>query len=374
MPVAEFTVLAINPGSSSTKFAVYVDLKPEFVRNVRHSEEEMAPFRGRPVLDQKEFRLKIVGRELREAGYEPSQLHAVAGRGGLLPRLVSGTYRVNDTMLKDLREAKRGEHASNLGAVLADAIARPAGIQAYIVDPVSVDERPDRARLSGSALLPRPSLSHALNTKAIAKRFAREQGVPYRQLRLIVAHLASGICATAHEGGITIEYHDSRDEGAFGYERAGYLPTAGLVKLCFSGRYTQPEIENLIAREGGLYSYLGTTDLMKVEQRIAAGDAQARLVFETMAYQIGQQIGAMAAVLKGRVDAVLLTGGMAYSERLVEEVRGYVDWIAPLHVYPGEDELLALVESVLRVLRQEEPAIEYAGEWLGLSAAGGPAR
>ena len=207
MPAGDFKVLAINPGSTSTKFAVYANEKPEFVKNVRHSEEEMDQFRGRPVLDQKDFRLRMIEREFHEAGYKLEQLSAVAGRGGLLPRLISGAYRVNAKMLADLREAKQGQHASNLGAVLAHALASPAGLEAYIVDPVSVDERPDRSRLSGSALIQRPSLSHMLNPKAIAKRYAREQGTPYKDLRLIVVHMGSGVCVTAHEGGKTIEYN-----------------------------------------------------------------------------------------------------------------------------------------------------------------------
>jgi butyrate kinase len=365
LPAVDFKVLAINPGSTSTKFAVYVNEKPEFVKNVRHSEEEMDQFRGRPVLDQKDFRLSMVEREFHEAGYKSEQLSAVAGRGGLLPRLISGTYRVNAKMLADLREAKQGQHASNLGAVLAHALASRAGLEAYIVDPVSVDERPDRSRLSGSALIQRPSLSHMLNPKAIAKRYAREKGAPYKDLRLIVVHMGSGICVTAHEGGKTIEYNDSRDEGPFATERAGSLPCGEVIKMCFSGKYTQHEVENLLLREAGLYSYLGTKDLAKIEERMEAGDAKAKLVFDTMAYQIGQQTGAMGAVLQGRVDAVLLTGGMAHSTRLIAELRPYVEWIAPTLVYPGEDELLALTEGVMRVLRQEEPAIEYTGEYLG---------
>lgn len=365
MPAADFKVLAINPGSTSTKFAVYVNEKPEFVKNIRHGEEEMGQFRGRPVLEQKDFRLSVVEREFHEAGYKLEQLSAVAGRGGLLPRLVSGTYRVNAKMLADLREAEQGQHASNLGAVLAHAMASRVALEAYIVDPVSVDERPDRARLSGSALIQRPSLSHALNTKAIARRYARERGTPYKDLRLIVAHLGSGVCVTAHEGGKAVEYNDSREEGPFANERAGTLPSGAVIKMCFSGKFTQDEVENILFREAGLYSYLGTKDLVKIEERIDAGDAKAKLVFETMAYQIGQQTGAMAAVLQGRVDAVLLTGGMAHSTKLIAEVRPYVEWIAPILVYPGEDELLAMAEGVLRVLRREEAAIEYVGEYLG---------
>ena len=356
MPPGEFRILAINPGSTSTKFAVYLNECPEFVRNIRHSDAEMEGFRGRPILDQQEFRRAKIEDALNEAGCEVRKLHAVVGRGGLLPPLASGTYVVNDHMLEELRLARRGEHASNLGAFLAHSIAQKAGVQAYVVDPVSVDEWPERARLSGSVLLERQCLSHALNSKAVAKRYARERAIAYESLRLIVAHLGSGISVSAHENGGMIDVTNSREEGAFSTERAGGVPVMQLVDLCFSQKYTQKQVEALLFREGGLYSYLGTKDLVEVERRVASGDEKAKTVFEAMAYQIAKEIGAMAAVLHGRVDAVLLTGGMAHSERLVARLSEYVIWIAPVAVYPGEDELQALTEGVLRVLRCEENA------------------
>jgi butyrate kinase len=259
-------------------------------------------------------------------------------------------------MLAELRLARRGEHAANLGAFLAYDIAQKARAKAYVVDPVSVDEWPDAARFSGLALLQRQCLSHALNSKAVAKRYARERGRRYESLRLIVAHLGSGISVSAHENGLMVDVTNSREEGAFSTERAGGVPAMQLVELCFSGQYTQKQVDALLFREGGLYSYLGTKDLLEVERRIAGGDAKATSVFDAMAYQIAKEIGAMAAVLLGRVDAVLFTGGMAHSQRLISRLTDSVSWIAPIVVYAGEDELQALMEGALRVLRREEPS------------------
>ncbi len=367
MPLGEFRILAINPGSTSTKCALFVNERPEFIKNIRHSDEEMAQFRGRPILDQQQFRSEQIESVLRAAGHDVRDLHAVVGRGGLLPPLPSGTYEVDEAMLEELRVARRGEHASNLGAFLAHSIAEKAGAQAYIVDPVSVDEWPERARLSGSALLERQCLSHALNSKAVAKRFARERAEPYESLRLIVAHLGSGISVSGHENGRMVEVTNSREEGAFSTERAGGVPIMQLVDLCFSGKYTHNQVETLLFREGGLYSYLGTKDLIAVEQRIASGDKQAEIVFDAMVYQIAKEIGAMAAVLCGRVDALLLTGGMAHSERLVAQMTQHVSWIAPVVTYPGEDELQALTEGVLRVLRGEEQARSLSSDLLSMA-------
>jgi butyrate kinase len=359
LPPVEYRILAINPGSTSTKFGVFAGSQAVLVRNLRHSDAEMAQFRARPVLDQAEFRRAAIERELVAAGQDPFGFHAVAGRGGLLRPVRSGTYRVNQAMLDDLKEARRGEHASNLGAVLARAMAARAGVEAYIVDPVSVEEWPEKARLSGLALIERQCFSHALNTKAVAKRYAREVGRSYEQLRLIVAHLGSGISISAHEGGRMIDVADAVSEGPFSAERAGKLPTIELMHLCYSGKYTQEQMEALLRSGSGFYSYLGTKDLAEVERRIDSGDARAALVFDAMAYQIAKEIGAMATVLQGRVDALLITGGMAHSTRLVPAVRAAAGWIAPVAVYPGEDELQALAEGVLRVLNGEELAQEY---------------
>ncbi|HWG20308.1 MAG TPA: butyrate kinase [Terracidiphilus sp.] len=356
MPPGEFRILAINPGSTSTKFAVYRNQHMELVRNLCHTDAEMEPFRGKPILAQIPFRQAALERELHGAGYALDTFHAVAGRGGLLRPVPSGTYRVNDEMLKDLRLAPYGEHASNMGAFLALAIAGRGAAEAFVVDPVSVDELCDKARISGSALVERRSLSHALNTKAVARRYAREQRKAYADLRLIVAHLGSGISVSAHQGGRMIDVNLAGQEGPFSTERCGGLQLLGVVQLCFSGQFTEPQLWNTFIREGGMYSYLGTKDLREVERRIAAGDSRAELIFDAMAYQVAREIGAMATVLEGRVDALLLTGGMARSHRLIARLRPAVEWIAPMVVYPGEDELQALAEGALRVLRGEEQA------------------
>jgi butyrate kinase len=361
MQAGEFRILAINPGSASTKIAVYTNEKPEWVCNLSHSDSEMEPFLGRPILDQLEFRQAKIEDALRAAGYELKHLQAVAGRGGMTRPLASGTYRVNEAMLDDLRRTRYGEHASNLGAFLAQAIARKAGAEAFIVDPVGVDEWTDRARISGSALAERLCMSHALNTKAVAKRYAREQGRTYPELRLVVAHLGSGISVSAHESGRMIDVNSAGQEGTFSTERSGGLPLRRVLQLCFSGKYTEQQLWSLFNREGGIYSYLGTKDLREVERRIAAGDEKAALIFDAMVYQIAKDIGAMATVLDGRLDAILLTGGMAHSQKLVKQLLPKIQWIAPVAVYPGEDELQALAEGVLRVLRHEEHAQELKG-------------
>ena len=365
MPGTEFRILAINPGSTSTKVALFLNCQPVFTKNLRHSDAEMAQFRNRPILDQQEFRSSQIASALTEAGLDTGELNAVVGRGGLLPPLSSGTYEVTEAMLNELRLARRGEHAANLGAFLARALASKAGVQAYVVDPVSVDEWPEIARLSGSALLERQSLSHALNSKAVAKRYAREQSQPYASLRLIVAHLGSGISISAHRGGRMIDVTNSREEGAFSTERTGSVPVMQLVDLCFSGAYNRNQVEALLFREGGLQSYLETKDLVEVERRIASGDGRAATVFAAMVYQIAKEVGAIATVLRGNVDAILVTGGMAHSERLISELTQYIKWIAPVVVYPGEDELQALAEGVLRVLRGEEQARQF-----GVAAVG----
>jgi len=362
MPRDEFLILTINPGSTSTKLAVYLNDRPEMVRNIAHSDEEMRPFRGRPILDQLSFRQAAIKQELHNAGYALDRFHAVAGRGGLLRPLPSGTYRVNGEMLRELRLAPFTEHASNMGAFLAQNLAVRGHAEAFVVDPVSVDELTGKARISGSALVPRRALSHALNTRAVARRYAREQGVDYAELRLVVAHLGSAISVSAHEGGRMVDVNLAGQEGPFSTERCGGLQLLAVVKLCFSGNYTEQQLWDAFLREGGIYSYLGTKDLREVERRIAAGDAKAALIFDAMVYQIAKEIGGMATVLHGRIDALLLTGGMAYSEKLVEELGAAIGWIAPIILYPGEGELQALAEGALRVLRGEEQPRELRAE------------
>jgi butyrate kinase len=348
-------VLAINPGSTSTKFGVYLRGGAEWVRTIRHGDEELVRFQGRPILARLDYRARLIAEELAQAGYSPQSFAATAGRGGLLPPMPCGTYLVDEAIVEELQSARNGEHASNLGALLALEFARAAGTNAYIVDPVTVDEWPQRARLSGSPLIARKAIGHALNTKAVAKRYAREQGQHYEGLRLVVAHMGSGITVSAHAGGRMID-NNTLGEGPMGPDRAGSVPALELVKLCYSGEFAQKEMERKVFGDGGLVAYLGTRDLEEIERRIAAGDRAAALVVEAMLYQIGKWSGAMAAALEGRVDAVLLTGGMAYSQSVIEGLRPFLGWIAPIHVYPGEDELEALAQGVFRVLDGEEPA------------------
>ncbi len=346
-------VLVINPGSTSTKFGVFSRAGAEWVASVRHDDAELAQFRGRSTLAQADYRGGQIATALHAAAIDTSQFAAVAGRGGLLPPLPCGTYLVDDAMVEELRRALRGEHASNLGAVLALRFARAAGVSAYIVDAVTSDEWQPCARISGSPLAPRCAIGHVLNTRAVARRYAREQQCSYQDLRLIVIHLGSGITVSAHRGGRMID-NNTPEEGPFGPDRSGSLPVRELIKVSCSGAFTPKQLDTKVFGEGGLFAYLGTRDLKEIERRIDAGDPQAAAVYDAMVYQIAKEAGGMAAVLEGKVDALLLTGGMAHSRRLISDLRRYLDWIAPIAVYPGEDELQALAEGVFRVLDGEE--------------------
>ncbi len=348
-------VLVINPGATSTKFGVYTKDGAEWEHTIRHGDEELERFRGKPMLARLEYRAELIEHALAEAGYAGRAFAAAVGRGGLLPPLPCGTYLVDEAMVEELRQARRGQHASNLGALLALRFAQAAGANAYVVDPVTSDEWQECARPSGSPLVERVFVGHALNIKAVARRYAREQGRTYQALRLIVAHLGSGITVSAHQDGRMID-SNSIEEGPFGVDRSGGLPVRALIKLCFSGKYTQDQLDRHVFGDGGLSAYLGTRDLVEVERRIDAGDREAARVFEAMVYQIGKEAGAMSVALKGKVDAVLLTGGMAYSNKIVTLLRGSLDWIAPIRVYPGEDELQALADGAFRVLNGEEQA------------------
>ena len=348
-------VLVINPGSTSTKFGVFTKDGPEWVTAVHHGDEEIEQFRGRSMLARTGYRAGVIEKELAAAGYDAKQFAAIGGRGGFLPPMGCGTYLVDDAIIEELREARRGEHASNLGAVLALRFAQAAGVNAYIVDPVTVDEWQECARLSGSPLIERWCVGHALNIKAVARRFARDVGRPYADLRMIIAHMGSGITVSAHRDGRMID-NNTPEEGPMGPDRTGSLPVRELIKLCMTGEHTQRQLDHMVFGEGGLFAYLGTRDLKEVELRVDAGDAEAARVYEAMIYQVAKEIGAMAAVLEGRVDALLLTGGMAHSERLIGKLRKYIEWIAPVTVYAGEDELQSIAEGVFRVLDGDEPA------------------
>jgi len=360
-----FRLLVINPGSTSTKVAVYEDEQPLFVETLRHSSQEIGAFEH--ILDQYDFRLQTVLDLLQARQIPLASLSAVVGRGGLLRPIPSGTYRVNDRMVAELRNRnKEREHASNLGAPLAFEIANRVGVPAFIVDPVCVDEFDDVARVSGLPEIERKSLSHALNLKAVARRAAQDLGRPYAEVNLVVAHLGGGISVTAHRRGRMVDVNQALDgTGPFAPERAGGLPVGDVVRMCFGVapyeglNLTYEQMFRKLAGQGGLVAHLGTNNAIEVERRIAAGDEHARLIYQAMAYQIAKEIGAMATVLKGQVDAIVITGGVAHSEMLLGWIRERVAWIAPVLVYPGEDEMLALAQGALRVLRGEEEAKEY---------------
>lgn len=352
-------LLIINPGSTSTKIALYDDAHPVQVESLRHSAEEIACYPR--VADQYLFRQEAILGWLAQVGQPVSGLSAAIGRGGLMRPLSGGTYRVNQRMLTDLASGEYGEHASNLGARLALEIATAAGGKpAFIVDPVVVDEMEAVARVSGLPGIPRRSMFHALNQKAVARRCARDLGQPYNKLNLIVAHLGGGITVGAHCQGRVIDVNNGLDaEGPMSPERAGTLPILDLAHLCFSWQYTLPEIGKKLVGRGGLVAHLGINDGREIEARIDAGDIAAAQVYEAMAYQVAKEIGRCAAALAGRVDAVVLTGGMAHSTRLTGWIQERTEFIAPVRIYPGEDEMQALAEGGLRVLRGEEVAKEY---------------
>jgi butyrate kinase len=357
-------ILVINPGSTSTKVAVYDDQQPLFVDRLRHSSDEIARFPR--IADQYPFRLKTVLGLLAEKDIPLESLDAVVGRGGLLRPIPSGTYAVNQRMLADLQAPKAREHASNLGAILAQEIASLVSVPAFVVDPVCVDEFEPIARISGLPEIERRSLSHALNLKATARRAAQDLDRPYDQLNLVMVHLGGGISVTAHQRGRMVDVNQALDgTGPFSPERSGGLPVGDVVRMCYAvppyehERLTYSQMSKRIAGQGGLVAHLGTNSAVAVERRIAEGDGHARLVYEAMAYQIAKEIGAMATVLHGEVDAVVITGGLAHSEILVRWVQERVAWIAPVMLYPGEDEMLALVQGTLRVLRGQEAAQQY---------------
>jgi butyrate kinase len=358
-------VLVINPGSTSTKVALYEGDVLVFTESRRLSSEELGLFPH--ILDQYDSRLDTLLEVARERTVDMSGLAGVVARGGLLRPIPSGTYSVNEKMVAELsRRDKVREHASNLGALLAYDIAKRVGVPAFVVDPVCVDEFHELARISGLPEIERRSLSHALNIKAVARRAALDLGRPYGDLHLVVVHLGGGISVTAHRRGRMVDVNQALDgTGPFAPERSGGLPVGDVVRMCFGidpyadYKLTYDEMFRRIAGQGGLVAHLGTNSAVEVENRIMNGDDRARLVYEAMAYQIAKEIGAMATVLEGVVDAIAVTGGVAHSEVLLKWIRERVGWIAPILVYAGENEMLALAQGALRVLRGEERALVY---------------
>ena len=355
-----YRFLVINPGSTSTKLGVFENDRLVLEETARHSRGELEKYAT--VVDQKQMRLALVESLLLERGIALEEFDAIVGRGGLVEPIDSGVYLVNDLMLNDLIHSTAASHASSLGGIIAAELGQRIHKPAYVVDPVVVDEMDPYAKLSGMPGIERRSVFHALNQKAVARRCAKDLGRKYEDCRLIVAHMGGGITVGAHRYGRVIDVNDGlAGEGPFSPERTGGIPAEPLIRMCFSGAYTEQEMIDRVTRKGGMGAYLGTNDLLACERLIKEGDDYAALVLESMAYQVSKEIGAMAAVLDGRVDAIVLTGGLAYSNRFTGAIKNRVSLIAPVRVYPGEDELRALAEGALRVLRGDEQAKEYNG-------------
>ena len=350
--------LIINPGSTSTKLGVFEDETLLFEETLRHSTEEISQYET--IFNQKDFRKNIIVNFLKSQNFYLKSLNVVVGRGGMLKPIPGGTYAVTDDLLEDLKIGKQGQHASNLGGILAREIADEIGVPSFIVDPVVVDELIPISRYSGVPELPRTSVFHALNQKAVAKRYAKEIGKPYTDLNLIVVHMGGGVSVGAHEKGRVIDIFNALDgDGAFSPERAGGVPSGALIKMCFSGKYTEKEVYKKIVGGGGFNAYLNTNDMRDVAKMIDEGDSHADEVREAFIMQVAKDIGSMACVLNGKVDQIIVTGGIAYNKAVVEKIEKRAGFIAPFTVYPGEDELLALAQGALRVLNGEEEAMKY---------------
>ena len=353
-----FRILTVNPGSTSTKFALYDNKKEILVKVKRHTREELDKCGS--ILNQKTIRLESILDELNFHEVDISTIDAIAGRGGLLKPIESGTYLINEEMLKDLNNSTASVHASSLGAIIASEFAKKVNIPAFVVDPIVVDEMDPCAKITGMPGIDRSSVFHALNQKAIARRAAKEIGKPYENTRLVVVHLGGGITVGAHRYGRVIDVNDALSgEGPFTPERTGCIPAVPLIKMCFSGEYSEKELIDKVTKNGGMRGYLGTNDLQVAQKMINDGDEFAALVVDSMAYQVCKEIGAMTVVLEGRVDGIILTGGLSYSNRFTGTIKQRVDNLAPIYVYPGEDEMVALMSGVLRVLKGEENTMKY---------------
>ncbi len=353
------TILAINPGSTSTKIAIYQNTRPIFQKSLVHGLEQLKGFKK--ITDQFEFRKKMILDELASANIDILNVRLISGRGGFIKPIPSGVYAVNDQMLNDLRNNLMGEHASNLGGILAFEIAREIpGARAFITDPVVVDEFDDIARYSGHPDFPRISAFHALNQKAVARSYALNVRKNYEDLSLIVAHMGGGISVGVHHKGRVIDANQALDgDGPFSPERSGTLPVGKLIDTCFSGTTSREEMRSKVVGKGGLVAYLGTNSAQEIELRIKEGDQKAWAVYEAMAYQVAKEIGSASTVLKGRVDAIILTGGLAYNDLFIQNLTFRIAWIAPVRVYPGEDEMRTLAHNVLMVYQGEMELKEY---------------
>lgn len=350
--------LVINPGSTSTKIGIFEDETLLFDETLRHSTEEIARYDS--IIDQKDFRRDIILDFLKSKKFDVNSLDVVVGRGGMLKPIPGGTYAVNDALVRDLEIGVSGQHASNLGGILAKEIADSIGKPSFIVDPVVVDELCEEARVSGVPELPRISIFHALNQKAVAKRYAAEAGKDYTDLNLIVVHMGGGVSVGAHSQGRVIDVFNALDgDGAFSPERAGGVPSGALIKMCFSGKYEEKEVYKKIVGAGGFNALLGTNDMREVEKMVQDGNKDADLYRRAFIFQVSKDIGSMACVLAGKIDQIIITGGIAYDKEVVAGLKEHCGFLAPITVYPGEDELLALVQGGLRVVNGVEKALEY---------------
>ena len=353
----KYNILAINPGSTSTKLALYENDKEIFCNTLEHSAEEIEKYDK--IQDQFEMRKNLVISYLLEKGYDIKSLSAVVGRGGMVPKVKSGAYKVNETMVNRLKFNPVIEHASNLGALIAYEIANEVNISAYIYDSVRVDELKDVARISGMPEIPRTSTSHALNSRAMAMKVAKMNGKKYSDMNFVVAHLGGGISVSVHEKGRMVDIL-ADDEGPFSPERAGRVPCKELIDLCYSGEFDKKTMNKKLRGNGGLKAYLNTVDVREVEEMIERNDEKAKLVLEAMAYQVAKGIGDLSTVVEGKVDAIVLTGGIAYSKRITALIKKRVEFIAPVEIMPGENEMESLAMGIQRVLKGEEEASEYS--------------
>jgi butyrate kinase len=357
--VEDVYIIAINPGSTSTKIGVFHNKECIFEENIKHSSEELAPYEK--ITDQFEFRKKAILQKLNGAKVEREKVRVIMGRGGLVYPIESGVYRINDQMKHDLVNSPVGEHASNLGAFIAEDLANDfPNAEAFICDPVVTDEMTEIAHVSGHPLFTRRSVFHALNQKATARRHATAIGKKYEELNLIVAHLGGGISIGAHQDGKVVDVnHAIGGEGPFSPERSGGVSVIDAVKLAYTGKYTEKEFIKILVGQGGLCAHLGTNNAYEVEQRVKKGEEHATLIYEAMAYQVSKFIGYMAVVLKGKVDGILITGGIAYDKWFIDKLKEYAGWIGPLYIYPGENEMEALAMNALRVIHGEVEVKEY---------------
>jgi butyrate kinase len=356
----KYRILSINPGSTSTKVGVFENEELIFEGTVRHSKDELDKFES--ITDQADMRLEYITRLLAEKGIDINSMDAYVGRGGIIAPLESGVYLVNDKMVHDLKYTKAAHHASCLGGLFAKALADKNKKPCFVVDPVVVDERIPVAKVSGIPGYDRTCVFHALNQKAVARKYAKERGKRYEDCRLIVAHMGGGITIGAHENGKVIDVNDGfNGEGPFTPERCGGMQVDTIINMCFSGKYTKQELLAFVNKRGGVSAHMNSNDMREVERLFIEGDEKAVLIYSAMAYNIAKEIGAMSAVLSGKVEAIILTGGLAYSEVFTEMIIDRIGFIAPVVIYPGEDELLALCQGALRVLRGEEKAKEYKG-------------